>query len=641
MPSLATALRPDHWLQGRDSASVPEASYHAASKQDHTDRRSNTAECRPSAQIPAHSAATTLTSREEGPPINKLLLGLATAAPPSAKGKHASATQMLPQQLLPSSGEGMSRERSSSLQGWQLSASVQQTALREDNQHPDAEASPAAASATRPAASPSPAEPVQAGAQLAVDDHHNAHGRQQLVSNVDSAVISDTEPYKSHRLVEGHSAALPSPQPSSSDEAAPKQSLAPAAIPSLQRSISLHANPKDLQTRWATPLFPTLGSMTESQAESLHSPDLDSVPSSSLTSAQRDSAQRSISLQHDASMDKASQASANESQDDVKPAQAPASAQSVSHHARRVSFAYPLPEAIQLELDASEHENPHASEPTQPDMNGPSDAAEVLSSETLGGPKQDQKSEAFEVNKNQSSQPAADEFEMLVARKDSFPRVNRNESIRGGSLEHVSSLSWRRSFLADLEDPATGEAQPLEKRSRSSSLQPANALSRLCSRSQQSDTASRPTSRAASQASLHSHNQADGPQTPPGDEDDWQSLVVQSQVQRSSQKPTQQPLEPEQDILEERHDNVRLSEQQDADFTGLPLGQSEPVQQQAVDQEEAPHAAREHHVKFASDQIDAAVQPSSMPDLPDGQDQSSTAATTKDQALLSQCLNGR
>ncbi|KAK9831034.1 hypothetical protein WJX74_000780 [Apatococcus lobatus] len=405
LPALATALRPDHWLPGRDSAPAPEASSSAARGQDGPVSSSSLAEGRPQTQTPAFAVPATSPSDGGEPPINPTLLEIARAMQASGPSKHESddsSTRMLPQQLLPPSREVMSRERSSSLQAWQLTASVQQTQFQESNCEPAAEAPPGLASS-------SPAEPAQPAAH---DPDTAAVGMGAVTADT---CASEVTPGISHQADGRHVQREPGMQLLAHDESASMPTVTPSAAPSLQRSISLHANPKDSQTRWATPMFPTLGSMTESQAESLHAPDLDSNPSGSFTSAQKGAdmgAQTSTNQQGNALFNKTVQAPATGMQADQAYSPVTEKAQPVNQRARRVSFAYSRPAAMPADMSPSYPLTNSLSNPG--DQCEAPEEPEALSSGAVTEP-QNLAQEADVAIAEQLSQPAADEFEMLVA----------------------------------------------------------------------------------------------------------------------------------------------------------------------------------------------------------------------------------
>ena len=655
IPLLTTALRPEHGRQGKDAAPAAEASSSPAREQNVASRNSDTAEGPAWTQMPAFSAAATVTSDDEHP---------AAQTPPKrtsgdpATGKHEpirSDARLLPQQQVPSSHDMMSRERSSSLQSWQLPASADHTAVRKPIQQGSAGNMPAAASSS-----------LAGPARQSVQADANASTSLQPVTSADSSVQQVQD--EGDEATGGRVASEPGAQLPASGEAALVQDASLSAATTLQRSISLHANPKDSQSRWATPLFPTLGSMTESQAESLNSPDLDAAPSSSLASALKQDDVRSSATTDDqpnASLDRAGPGTGHEVMQEAKPLQAAETSMPAAQTARRVSFAPYVPQALQLEASPSEPEAAQASGIELPDMDRPSVSSAALRSQAPNGA-HSQLQETSAQFGDDASQPAADEFDLLVARKDSLQRTLRNETGRTGTLEHVSSLSWRRSFLLDLEDAASGEDLPLEKRSRSNSLQQAHPLSRLASRSQMSGSFSRPASRAASQASLQSLDQGnhDAPSRPPdaedhasaaslrmlpADDNDWQSLVVKGQVQHTPevQEHEQEPLGTLSGRDPQRHNEHRLDEYQEPATISLQTAQS-PLQEKADDQSETSklHATQEHHVTFASDEAGTGLAPEPSGDAPttdppQSSNQNSVAPVSIDQALLFQCLNGR
>lgn len=652
---LATALRPEHGRQGKDAAPAAEASSSSAQEQTVTSRNSESAEGPAWTQMPAFSAAATVTSDDEHPAAQTQ--SKRTSGDP-ATGRHEpvhSDARLLPQQQVPTSHDMMSRERSSSLQSWQLPASAHHTAAH--NPLPQGLAGNVPAVASSSLAGPA-RQSVQADASASTSLHP--------VTSAGSSVQQVQD--KGDQATGGRVASEPGAQHPASNEAAVVQDASLSAATTLQRSISLHANPKDSQSRWATPLFPTLGSMTESQAESLNSPDLDAVPSSSLASALKQDdvgSQATTDDQPNASLDRAGPGTGHEVMQEAKPIQAAENSIPAGQSARRVSFAPYVPEALQLEASPSEPEATQASGIELPDVDKMPVSSAALRSQALDDA-QSQVQETSAGVEDQSNQSAADEFDLLVARKDSLQRSLRNEMGRAGTLEHVSSLSWRRSFLLDLEDSATGDDPPLEKRSRSNSLQQAHPLSWLASRSQIFGSFSRPASRAASQASLQSldHSNHDMPSSAPdaedhasaaslgllpADDNDWQSLVVKGQVQHAPeiQEHEQEPLGIVSGRDPQRHDGHRLDEHQEPATISLQTTQS-PLQEKSAEKSKASklHASQEHHVTFASDEAGngLALEPSGdalKPDPPQSSDQNSVAPVSIDQALLSQCLNGR
>ncbi len=270
----------------------------------------------------------------------------------------------------------------------------------------------------------------------------------------------------------------------------------------------------------------------------------------------------------------------------------------------------------------------------------------------------------------QASVPAAIGQYECVARRRNMSRV--------GTLEHVSSLSWRRAMLEDLEEVADADGQQLERRRRSSSLQQYTRRgSRYQSHEEEgalltagSSGVSRAGSRTSSNSSrLHAVRQFEASLADP---------LASEGMPADQSLAAPQPAEEASPNLEAEHDWESLilgtqaaptaAAEQGWQATSVPLStvEGDPLSQPQVHQpgsasqqeraltkpdphaqDDGPtHAGPVHHVTFATDEAEILPTPEgtqAVDETPAAahQEPDDATGTSEDTPLLSQCLNGR
>ena len=235
---------------------------------------------------------------------------------------------------------------------------------------------------------------------------------------------------------------------------------------------------------------------------------------------------------------------------------------------------------------------------------------------------------------------------------------------RVGTLEHVSSLSWRRALLDDLDIDTAADGQQLERRQRSSSLQ--QPYTRRGSRYQSDEQHDEPllkgssgVSQEGSRRSSHSSPlhagqppqsgvkgllssesmladqmpaeplPMEGQSSSMGAEHDWQSLILGSHTEAASAF-EQSRSEPEQNGLMSQG-----------------TGTSQQAQVSATTHEDdLSHAPTVHHVTFAPEET--GVQPAggdsqaaNEPEANASPSADDAPGMTQQEELLSHCLQGR
>ena len=648
LPSLANALLPDAWLQARDTPAASQSGSSLGGLQAATsgrvDNQAKLNDGRPSASDTVDASLTDLAGPARG--IYKMPSAASEATADADHEPPDASIRASPSALGQSeiARDGMSRVRSSSLQSWQLSPPPAHEALLGPSS-----ASPA------PAAEASQADP---------------HGLAMMSSTQPaSEPVALQPPVRAGMLPAGEVSVAAAAAVASSD--AGNQG---SAVPSLQRSISLQANAaQDAEKLWSTPMFPSLESRTHSQTERARIPDsgataispefTDDQPSENALVARRSGLQK-------VGADSAPPTPAGKEE-----RASSSDAQAAGKRARRVSFASYTQDALPLTDAAGPEALKHEEQVLKT-------STLLLSSFADGQPEQRSASvsEVGDAAHAPGHGVPADEFDVLVAGKE--PRrssLKPNDLVRPGTLEHVSSLAWRRAFLDDLDDPAGSDPQLVERRPSLQQMQ--QSFTRRGSRYQADDAQA--TEAAAMQVSMSSragshtssngqtqhrhpfsqdisiddHISIEGLRTRLGTEDDWQSLVVERQPRQAMQSHLGLPAASlagsplEQAAAAWRTDtrSNRLSSSLAGDEHG-----SEPAQPSHATEDPA-DAATKHHVTFApaEDLAPSAADVTSMEDAAassgrhDGTEVAPAAAAaaavspTKEQALLSQCLQGR